>query len=119
MIFLLILFATMMLCFALARVTYEYTELYTVIVITAGISLLISLILLPVSYYGTQSEIAEFQSVQNTITVARKKGKDLEAAAYQIKIAESNQWLARVQYWNKTIFDIYYPDEVMELHPIE
>ena len=85
----------------------------------SGLLLFISVIVFPIERYTTFSDIQEFNSVNSTIKTARLNGRALEAAAIQHKIVESNQWLARKQYWNDSIFDIWIPDEVMSLEPIK
>lgn len=98
----------------------RYDYIFIQIVITVLVSgLAICLVTIPVSYLVVTSEIQQFNSVRITLEVARKKGMDLENAAIQQKIIDSNKWLAKNQYWNGTLFDIWIPDEVDKLKPIE
>lgn len=81
----------------------------------------VSLLAWPVCYVGTISKIQEFRAVQQTLEEARanKSISNLELAAIQHKVVDSNKWLASTQYWNaKFGIDLYYPDEVDSLVPM-
>jgi len=67
----------------------------------------------------TRGEIVRFEATRQTIKIARETGNELEKAAVQHKIIECNNWLASKVYWNQTIFDIFIPDEVMQLKPLK
>ena len=85
-----------------------------------GIILFATLILLPVSYYSEKGNIQEYYALEQTVNNARSNGvNDIERATLTSKIAETNMWLAKTKYWNDTIFDIYIPDEVMELKVLQ
>lgn len=84
-----------------------------------GMSLFITLITVPLNFYSVHGEIQEFNAVKATIETSRKKGLDVENAAFQMKIADNNKWLASLKYWNSTIFDIWIPDDVEKLKPLE
>lgn len=82
----------------------------------SGVFLFFALVMWPVSYYGTKSGIVQYHALVETIEQSRQSEiSDIERAALTIKIFEANMQIASCQYWNKTIFDIYIPDEVMEL----
>ena len=86
--------------------------------IISGVLLLVVLISLPTNRMGVHANILAFHALEATAEAARESGSGMEMAAYQMKVAESNQWLARVKYWNGTIFDIWTPDAVEDLEPI-
>jgi hypothetical protein len=69
---------------------------------------------------GTQAEIQAFYSVQHTMETARNDStiNKFELATIQRDAIEKNAWLAKTQYWNVTVFDIWIPDKVMDLQPI-
>lgn len=73
-------------------------------------------LIMPLSVH---SEIRRFEATKATIEQARENGIDLEDAAMQQNIIESNQWLAGRQYNNSTIFGYWIPDEVDDLEPIQ
>jgi hypothetical protein len=79
----------------------------------------LALISVPLNRMESHAQISQFRAVGHTVTQARRNGPELESAAMQLKVAEMNQWLARQQYWNDTVFDIWIVDEVSELEPIE
>jgi hypothetical protein len=75
---------------------------------------------LPIKQSSIRSEIAEFLATKNSVESARLD-KDLAYESIMItkEIIEANKWLAKRQYWNETLFDIWIPDKVMELKPIK
>lgn len=83
-----------------------------------GLLLVVGLIFIPVHRMTVHSKIEEYHSIQQTLDRARG-GEVLESAAFQLKVAEANQWRASVQYWNGTAFSLWIPDRVMDLEPIE
>lgn len=91
-----------------------------VLTIISGAILTLALILLPASYYSTKSDIQEYYSIKQTINEARQNNiSEVERAALTQKIVEVNQWLTSTKYWNNSIFDIYYPDEIEDLKPLK
>jgi hypothetical protein len=63
-----------------------------------------------------KSEINQFYTTRNSIERAREKGDYLEKAAIQLKIIETNQWLANKKYYNSVwFFDFFIPDEVDDI----
>lgn len=99
--------------------SYRYDELAFILAASCGLILAFTLIAWPINYYTAVSGIKEFESVRQTIYTARGRGNDWENAALQQKVIESNQWLASAQYWSQTIFEPFWPDEIMALEPIE
>jgi len=87
--------------------------------ICCGIMLLAGVICIPVGYMEVMGEIAEFRSVQSTLGASRASGSESERYAVLMKVADSNKWLASQKYYNSTIFDIWIPDEIEALEPIQ
>jgi hypothetical protein len=85
----------------------------------SGIFLIICLISLIVNPMDVKSNINKFLATKITIETARKTGVNIENAAIQHKIIESNQWLAKKQYYNSTMFGLWIPDEIDNLKPIK
>jgi hypothetical protein len=83
-----------------------------------GVCLLMGLIGLPINHMENRAKIQEFESVRSTVEIARAADVGIETAAFQLKIAEMNQWLANVQYWNNTAFSLWIPNAVDTLEPI-
>jgi len=90
-----------------------------VLSILGGMSLVVALIFVYLSPFMIHANIVRFEATRQTIKMARETGNDLEKAAIQHKIIEYNSWLASKVYWNETIFDIFIPDEVMQLKPLK
>lgn len=92
------------------------------IVLPAFICLIVAIIILPVNYYSEKANIEKFKITEQTYQVARKNLKNnqiIENAAIQMDIAKQNRWLVRTQYWNNTIFDLWFPDQIEKLKPIQ
>ena len=85
--------------------------------LVGGACLLMGLVGVPLERMETHAEIAMFHALGATATAALGV-EALEMAAYQMKVAEANQWLASTQYWNGTLFDLWIPDVVDDLEPI-
>jgi len=98
----------------------ELSDLFSFSFLALSATLLISLVLLPIKQSSIRSEIAEFLATKNSVESARLD-KDLAYESIMItkEIIEANKWLAKRQYWNETLFDIWIPDKVMELKPIK
>jgi cell division protein FtsX len=97
----------------------ESLEVTTIILtIFSGIFLIVSSISLVTNSIEVRSDINKFIATETTIEIARKVGVDVENTAIQHKIIESNQWLAKQQYLNSTIFELWIPDEIDKLKPI-
>jgi drug/metabolite transporter superfamily protein YnfA len=84
----------------------------------SGVFLIMALVSLITNPVEVKSDINKFLATEATIEQARKTGVDVENAAIQHKIIESNQWLAKEQYYNSTIFELWIPDEIDKLKPI-
>lgn len=121
MIFIFIALTVLLIIGIMLSRSYRYDECLGFMLVTmSSMILIISLIILPLNYYGTKSEIVQYYITKATIDQAREQSiSDIERAALTTKIVEINQWLAGVKYWNETIFDIYIPDEIMGLEPLK
>ena len=82
------------------------------------VMLTVAIITLGTERLDVHARIRGFRAVATTIAVARESDATWEIAAFQRTIAEKNEWLARKQYWNQTIFDLWIPDAVMGLEPL-
>ena len=103
---------------------YDFELLGSILTVIGGFFLLICLITLPIKIYKTKAKIEQFKITEKTYLRSRVKIYNkhriyIENAAIQIDIAKQNRWLVNVQYWNKTIFDIWIPDEIMNLEILE
>lgn len=102
------------------KYSYEYEELGIVITVFAGIVLLVVGGVFPASYYGHLSDIQRYEAFKVTIANARSNGaSEAERTAILIQITKWNEDLASAKYWNKTVFDIWIPDQYAELPFLE
>lgn len=83
------------------------------------IALIISLISIPVSHFEIIAEIKQFEITKQTYEFSRKNSEYIENAAIQIDIAKLNRWLAKRQYFDAVLFDLWIPDEIKKLEPIK
>ena len=98
----------------------KYDIFGTLMAVFCGITLVIALIVMPITYCVEVSNIQVYHAIKATVAASREQDMAyIERAALTQKIIDTNTWLARVQYWNQTIFDPYIPDEVMELEPLK
>lgn len=98
---------------------YPY-GLWFVVSTASGVILAILLIMLPICYYSDLAWIEKYHAFKVTVEEARKSNiSEIERAAILQDIAVWNQDVASAKYWNKTIFDIYIPDEVEALEMLE
>lgn len=70
------------------------------------------------NHFVIHAEINQFVATKITIESARNNGIDFENAAIQHKIIESNQWLAKNQYYKTTVWSWWIPYEIDNLEPI-
>ena len=89
-----------------------------ILTIFSAIFLIISLVSLITNPIEIKAGAAKFQATGTTIETARKTGVAIENAAIQHKVIECNQWLAKQQYYNSTIYGLWIPDEIDNLKPI-
>ena len=97
----------------------KYDWISFLLTVVCGGMFIVGIIMLPINRLNVNSEIIKFQTTENTIKLARENNNELEKAAIQSNIIEKNNWLASIQYYNQSIFDIWIPDEVMNLKPLK
>ena len=86
--------------------------------VLSAVAFVIALLTVLANRMEVHSGIARFHSVRATAEAAEQSDDPLEGAAWRLKVAESNEWLASQQYLNGTLIDLWVPDSVMELEPI-
>jgi hypothetical protein len=102
-----------------AVLVFDWEDFGVILFIAAAICLLGAIVALPLNHMGVNAQIEAYSSVKETLREARENDNQLEIAAFQMKVAEMNQWRAETQYWNTTAFSLWIPDKVMELKPIK
>ena len=81
--------------------------------------LFIVCISIPIEQLNRGAEIVHIKELQKSINKARTGTRMIETAAIQTEIAKANQWIAEQKYYNKTIFDLWIPDEVECMKAVE
>jgi hypothetical protein len=64
------------------------------------------------------AHIQGFEAIRSSRAMTEKT-PSIEAAAWRMKVADANEWLAETKYWNSTAFDIWTPDTIEAVRPIE
>lgn len=101
--------------------TYRHEALLTlsfVIAVLAAIVLFLFCVNIPFGHIGVMAKIDGFEAVRQSRALTGV-GPAIEAAAWRMKVAESNAWLAEQKYYNKTAFDLWIPDEIESVEPIQ
>jgi membrane-associated phospholipid phosphatase len=80
-----------------------------------GIALLLMAVTVPLNRMQWHARMAQAEAVRDS----RQGGEAIEGAAWRAKVAEVNAMLAGGRYYNSTVFDIWIPDEVLSVKPIE
>lgn len=90
-----------------------------IMVLIAAFTIFISLIAMPLNYFGERENISLFKNQKEYIEL-HQSNSDVEDAAITTKKIELNEWLYRAQY-SKKHYDgwTYYPDEILEMKPIQ
>ena len=121
MIILIVLGVLTLIGFAIMGFTDNYDDAHFaggLVATIAGVILLLALVAIPLTKLEIHAGIQQVEAVRLTVEAARENGATLESAAIQIKVAEMNEWIARIQYYRTTVFDIWYPTEIDALKPI-
>ncbi len=98
---------------------YKYEGSGLLIAFFPGLFLVIALILLPIERMNNYADIASHESLRETVEYARVEDmSEYERVTILSNIADSNQRIARMQYLNTTIWNWYYPSEIIDVEPI-
>jgi hypothetical protein len=97
--------------------SYKYDEYGFALTVIGGLTLFVCLALLLGVRSDERSELAKIKAFEITLSEARLNGSDVERAAISQKIAEWNEKIAAVKYWNEGTFDIWHVDEFAN-HPM-
>lgn len=75
--------------------------------------LLFVLVAIPVERYNTYAAIQRFEAI-----CASYQEDSLSNTSWNVLVAEQNAGLASKQFYNTTIWDWMYPDEIMDVQPL-
>lgn len=93
-----------------------------ILVAVMGIFFIIVVASLLVDPILHRSEIAEFNSVQESLNLSRSNPNvnQFELVAIQQKVIGKNEWLANAQFWARhKLTNWFWPKEILELTPIK
>lgn len=113
-----ILFAVLL--YKSVKEDWDSTPFILIISIFIGLWFIINLFLLIAEPINTRVQIKEFESTRLTIQQQRDNNvSEIERAALIKEIIDHNQWLAREQYWAKSLWlNWYYDKAILDLKPI-
>ena len=98
----------------------DWQDMTGTIMLAIGVILLIvALIAIPLRRISVMAGIERYKALQETLDNAREYGNEYEKATVVNSIIGMNKDIREKQYWNKTIFDIFIPDEIDKLELIK
>lgn len=97
---------------------YSWTEFGVVLTIVGVVACAFVAISIPANRMAAHAEIEAISALRSTADSARSAGDGIEGAAFRIKIAEANQWIAKAKYYSAA-FEPWWPAEVESLEPIQ
>ncbi len=104
----------------LTRGYFKWEFIGDVLIGICSILLIIVAITIPLNIQTTKADIQSYYVLKNTIEEARNNNfSELERAGLVNRIIENNIALAKYQYYNNTIWDLWIPDEIMDLEPLK
>jgi hypothetical protein len=106
-------------CFIFLRLIKGSNSSSEIGIFVFSIVLFVAIVSFPLNYYDTGVSIAKFNATKQTVASFRKNGDNFEKVALQIKVIESNQWLAKVQFLRGGLLKMWIPKQVDWMEPIE
>lgn len=103
-------------------------ELVQILMVVVLAFSLVYVALVPCLYLSNCGKVVLYHATLRTMKAARynvetnevNESAMIENAALTLKIVEINQWIAKAQYYNgKWYLDLFYPDSVENLKPLE
>ena len=119
MFILIVCFAAFLIgCLLATSSRYDWREPVGVIMAsTAAVAFLIGAATVPINRMGVRAYIAAVEA--SRMTKAVDVSDPIEGAAWRMYAAKTNAGLAEWRYYNKGPFDIWIPDEVESVKPIQ
>jgi len=112
----LVAFLSILLCDECPHI-FEFPLIFLLVIVAPA--LFLSIVALPINRMWVYADIHHIEAVRESIEIARDGECEIERATIQINVADANALLARHQYYNTTVFDIWIPDAVMDVEPIK
>lgn len=85
----------------------------------SGVVVLFMIVVIFVDRHTIFIGIAKHESLRKTVEMARKRTDNVERYTFLKEIADSNAGVAAEQADNKTQWDLWVPDEIENVKPIE
>ena len=100
---------------------FEKVDIVGIVLIAISVFILAGFLMgIPVVRLDENSKIKAYYAFEETLEMARSSEiGEVERASLTVKIAEWNEYIAKIQYQNDTVLDWWIPDEAMELAPIK
>ncbi len=83
-----------------------------------SITMIVFLIMFAIIPLKIKGQIQRYYSIESTLKIAREN-ESVENTALQLKVIETNEWLASTQYYNSTTLGLWIPDKIDELIPLK
>lgn len=80
----------------------------------SGVMLFIASVSIPLNRMGVRDTLAQVEAIRSTSQL-----NEMQGAAWRMKAADANAAIASLKYWNRTAFDIWIPDEVDSIEPLQ
>lgn len=97
---------------------WDWDVFGVIFTIVGACGLLLAVISLPIQRMGIMAGIQRIEAVRAS-RVMVEGASNFEVAAWRVKVAEVNADLAEAKYYNRTLFDIWYPDAIEAVEPIQ
>jgi hypothetical protein len=100
--------------------SWRYEVLGVILIVLASLTLLLVAITIPLNRNDYYRDAASLEAFRKTVYQSRAVNPtDLERVSMLRSIAEWNEKIAGAKYDNEHLYDLWIPDEVMDLKPIE
>jgi uncharacterized iron-regulated membrane protein len=97
---------------------YDWREVFGVIGTTiGGILVFLCLVTIPMQRMSAMAYISKVEA--SRLTKAVDDSDPIEGAAWRMYAAKTNADLAEARYYNDSLFDIWWPDEIDSVEPIK
>lgn len=94
---------------------YDWEGLGVVFCLAGGLGLALCVLTIPLNRMAWQSSFVEVEAIRQS----RETATEIESAAWRMKAAEVNAHLASGRYYNGTLFDLWIPDQINQVEPIQ
>jgi hypothetical protein len=122
MTILLIFSALTALCIVVAVLVPYHSDIdipFTIAAVVFGLITGTMLITIPIERESIRANIQAMEATRQTFETARAKTDNIERFSRLDEVISWNKWLAREKYNNDHMWDVWVPDEIANVKPIE